>query len=509
MASFKKNTLAIGSVIILIFSIIAFVFVPAAGGQAGSNTKTMLGKWKNKRLDYTADGLFLREYRQLHRAAELRGYLRNDNNNKAQQEFIERQIMRSAFNASMIQLAAQEEALSAGFYLPNKNINKALFSYYTDSTGAYSEKLYTDTSEQQRLANRREVIEYLTAQRYIEDNFGTYDNIFGLKTSSAETAFVQKMADKERIFKYVVFEESQFPQDKIRAYGEEHAELFAEHNLLMLTFNSQEDANKTAQALQKGETTFEDAVITNSTKLGTDSNGKLLSPYRTTVNRTFPESQDLDTVLKLDVDEVSPVVKTSSGYAIVKCTAPVTPADFTLTETQDRVLSYMKSNERGIIEDYLEQKAKTFIETAKIGGFAHEAAVNDLIVQTSNPITLNYGNAAILPQISYQSDTFFAAGLRNDTFFKKAFALKQGEISEPILLGSNVLVLQLDEEKACSEETLNNIESSYRQFASIWYYEYPLAMLAYQQLPWGQQTFIDFVLNSKNFTDNFNAVFNQ
>ena len=214
-------------------------------------------------------------------------------------------------------------------------------------------------------------------------------------------------------------------------------------------------------------------------------------------------------MLKLGVDEVSPVVKTSSGYAIVKCTAPVTPADFTLTETQDRVLSYMKSNERGIIEDYLEQKAKTFIETAKIGGFAHEAAVNDLIVQTSNPITLNYGNAAILPQISYQSDTFFAAGLRNDTFFKKAFALKQGEISEPILLGSNVLVLQLDEEKACSEETLNNIESSYRQFASIWYYEYPLAMLAYQQLPWGQQTFIDFVLNSKNFTDNFNAVFNQ
>ncbi|AIW88543.1 hypothetical protein JO41_01000 [Treponema sp. OMZ 838] len=254
--------------------------------------------------------------------------------------------------------------------------------------------------------------------------------------------------------------------------------------------------------------TFEDAVITNSTKAGTDSNGKLLSPYRTTVNRTFPESKDLDTVLKLGTDEVSSVVKTSSGYAIVKCTAPVTPADFTLAETQDRVLSYMKSNERGIIEDYLEQKAKTFMEAAKIGGFAHEASINNLVVQTSNPITLNYGNAAILPQISYQSDTFFTAGVRNETFFKKAFALKQGEISEPILLGANVLVLQLDEEKAVSEETQNNIATSYRQFASIWYYEYPLAMLAYQQLSWGQQTFIDFVLNSKNFTDNFNSVFN-
>ena len=506
MAGFKKNTLAIGSIIILIFSIIAFVFVPAAGGQWGSNTKTMLGKWKNKQLDYTADGLFFQEYRKLHYSAETRGYLRSDN--KVQQEFVERQIMHAAFNASMIQLAAQEEALNAGFYLPDKNINKALIPYYTDSTGAYSEKLYTQTSEQQRLANRRQVIDYLTAQRCIEDNFGTYDNIFGLKTSSAEIAFVQKMAEKERIFKYVVFEESQFPQEKIRAYGEEHTDLFAEHNLLMLTFNSQEDANKTAQALQKDEITFEDAVVTNSTKLGTDSTGKLLSPYRTTVNRTFPESKDLDTVLKLDVDEVSPVVKTSSGYAIVKCTAPVTAADFTLPETQDRVLSYMKSNERGIIEDYLEQKAKTFIEAAKIGGFSQEASVNDLVVQTSNPITLNYGNAAMLPQISYQSDTFFSAGIRNETFFKKAFALKQGEISEPILLGSNVLVLQLEEEKAGSEETKNNIANSYRQFASFWYYEYPFAMFAHQQLSWGQQTFIDFVLNSKNFTDNSNAVFN-
>lgn len=509
MAGFKKNTLAIGSIIILVFSVIAFVFVPAAGGQSNDGSKTMIGKWKNKQLDYTADGLFFREYQQLHRSAELRGYLRNDNNNKAQQEFIERQIMRTAFNSSMIQLAAREEALNAGFYLPNKNINKALISFYTDSTGAYSEKLYNRTSEQQRLANRRQVIDYLTAQRYIEDNFGTYDNIFGLKTSSAETAFVQKMAEKERIFKYVIFEESQFPQDKIRAYGEEHAEMFAEHNLLMLTFASQEDANKTAQALQKGEITFEDAVVTNSTKMGTDANGKLLSPYRTTVNRTFPESKDLDTVLKLGVDEMSPVVKTSSGYAIVKCTAPAKAADFTLPETQDRVLSYMKSNERGIIEDYLEQKAKTFIEAAKIGGFAHEASINDLVVQTSNPITLNYGNAAILPQISYQSDSFFTAGVRNETFFKKAFALKQGEISDPILLGANVLVLQLDEEKNSSEETQNNIANSYRQFASVWYYEYPLAMLAYQQLSWGQQTFIDFVLNSKNFTDNFNAVFNQ
>lgn len=504
MAGLKKNTLAIGSIIILVFSVIAFVFIPAAGGQPGSTTQTLLGKWKNKRLEYTADGLFLQEYRQLHRAAETSGYLRSDN--KLQQEFMERQIMRTAFQSSIIQLAAQTEALNAGFYLPNKNINKALLPFYTDSTGAYSEKLYTQTTEQQRLANRKQVINYLTAQRCIEDNFGAYDKLFGLKTSAAETSFVQKMAEHERSFNYVVFEESQFPKDKIRAYGEEHADLFAEHSLSMLTFTAQDEANKTAQALQKGEVQFEDAVVTNSTKLGTDAAGKMLSPYRTTVNRTFPESKDLDTVLKLGVDEISPVVKTASGYAIVKCTAPVKATDFSLQETEDRVFAYMKSNERGLIEDYLEQKAKTFADAAKTGGFAEQAQINDLVVQTSNPIALNYGNAAILPQISSQSDSFFAAGIRNESFFKNAFALKLAEISEPILLGSNVLVLQLNEETKTTEEVQNNIASSYQQYASLWYYQYPLAMLAYQQLSWGQQTFIDFVLKSKNFTDNSNEV---
>lgn len=100
MAGFKKNTLAIGSVVILVFSVIAFVFMPAGAGQSGDNSQKTLGKWKNKRLDSTSEGLFWREYRQLHRSAEMRGYLRSDN--KIQQEFMERQIMRTAFNSAMI-----------------------------------------------------------------------------------------------------------------------------------------------------------------------------------------------------------------------------------------------------------------------------------------------------------------------------------------------------------------------------------------------------------------------
>ncbi len=506
MAGIKKNSLTVGSIIILVLSVISFVFIPAMVQSGHESKSIVLGKWKNKTLENDDGSLFIREYRNLYRMAELTGSLSTDN--QFQRELIEQRMQYIAFNAAMVQLAAQTEALSAGFHLPNKAINKALLSVYTDrETGAYSQRLYEQTSEQARLAYRKEVSDSLIAERYIEDMFGAHDNLFGLKTSSAETAFIQKMGEKERIFKYVIFEDSQFPKEKIRAYGAEHADLFAEHNLLLLTFSSEEDANKVAASIQKGEITFEDAIATHSTKAGTDTSGKLLSPYRTAVNQTFPESKNLDAVLNLGVDEISPVVKTDRGYAIVKCTAPVKAADFTDAETEERVFSYMKTNERGLIEDYLEEKAKVFADTARgesgEDGFVKTAERNELVVQTSNPFPINYGSAGILSQISSQTDSLLTAGIRNENFFKKIFALKKNEISDPILIGSNVAVLQLYEETEAAEDVRNNIGTLYNRYVSLWYPQYPLALMRFEMLPWGQQTLLDFVLKNPQFTDNF------
>jgi len=506
MKGFKRNTITIGGVIILILSVITFVFIPAVGGGQAVDKK-VLGKWKKKGLENTPDGLFIHQYRTLYTLIEQQGYISDKNQQPQFQQFINRHIAHSAFLAAMVELAAQEEVLQAGFFLPNKSINKALVPFYADANGIYSAKRYEQTPEQQKLIYRKTVINYLTAQRYIEDIFGTYDKKLGLKISAAESAFIKSMAQKERTFSYVVFEESQFPKDKIREYGTAHADLFAEHHLQLITFTAQDEANKILQALQKGELKFEDAIVTHSTKTGTDSTGELYAPYRTTINKTFPESQDLDTVLKLGVDQLSPVVKTQSGYAIVKCTAPITPADFSVAETEDRVFDYMKENERGIIEDYLEKQAQTFVSDAKqqiaADNFARIAAKRNLVVQTTNPLGLNYGNISILPHVTSQSDTAFASAEKNETFFKQLFKLKKGEISEPIILDSSIVVMQLKEETDTTDEAQNAAESSYNQYTSSWYYQYPVTFFSFQQLPWGQQTFIDSILKSPHFTDNF------
>ncbi len=511
MENSKKNTITmVGGVIILILSVISFVFIPALGRQSSGGKKQILGKWKGKTLENAPDGLFIRQYRQIYHTAEQQGFLNGDN--QQQQQFLLKQMGRTAFRASMVQFAAEQEALNAGFYLPNKTINKALIPFYSDANGVYSEKIYEQTSEQERQNRRQRVVEYLTSQRFIEDLFGSYDNKFGLKTSTAETAFIKKMAETQQSFNYVVFEETRFPKENIRKYGNEHADLFAKHNLLLLTFTAQDEAEKILKALKNEELKFEDAVITNSTKTGTDSTGKLFDPYRTTVNRTFPESQDLDTVLKLKTGELSPVVKTASGYAIVKCTGETEPADFSLSQTTDRVFDYMKANDRGIIEDYLEQQAKEFSAFAKkapgVNALKNAAAKKDLVLRTSNPFSVNYGNVSILPTISTQADTAFISLTKNETFFTKAFGLQSNDISEPVIAGSNVIVLEANDTETTSEEVQNKAGDTYNQYASFWYYQYPFAMFTYQQLPWAQQTFVDFILESPNFTDSFDQAMN-
>ena len=65
---------------------------------------------------------------------------------------------------------------------------------------------------------------------------------------------------------------------------------------------------------------------------------------------------------------------------------------------------------------------------------------------------------------------------RNENFLEKAFSLKNGEVSEPIIVGNNVIVLKLtgeqtdsvtDEAKTKIAENITNFDSSTAQKALL------------------------------------------
>ena len=173
----------------------------------------------------------------------------------------------------------------------------------------------------------------------------------------------------------------------------------------------------------------------------------------------------------------------------------------------------MNRNEKGMLEDYVLQTANRFAEAARTAGF--ETAAEDfeettLTVETSNLFGINYGNASSLPSLPSQG--IFTSLEKNESFFKKAFALKSGEISEPILAGSEVAVLTLEEEKEVDEYTLDRTKKDYQNQAGAWFPYYHIAAIMSMQgmnypLPIAHKTFMDYIFTNSKFQDNFGNLF--
>ncbi|EFW36914.1 hypothetical protein HMPREF9554_02614 [Treponema phagedenis F0421] len=503
----KQIILTVGGIIIFLFAVIAFVFIPGAGGFGRNSGLISLGTWDGIRIENTPDGLFAKQYAMISRAAEQYGLYPND---PAQREMIDYQIMHIAFQAAVIELASMQTTQKSGFVLTSDMLNKHLIPFYSDSNGIYSPQIYQNTSEQVKLARRKEVSDAIYSSQYFQNLFSNGNDFSGLKMSENEVKFIKDMTKDERSFQYIVITDKVFPAENIVKYGKEHKDLFAVHHLSMLTYATQEEAKKVLDLLNKKETSFEDAVATGSTKTGTDSAGKMTHSYRSDVNAMFPETTDLNAVLNLQPQELSAVVKTGSGFAIVRCDALPTEPDFASEEMRTHVFNYLLNNERGIVEDYIADEAKRFVDEAKKeSGFGAAAKKANLNVLTSKSFSINYGNVSVLPQLPRQSDPAFSGIERNENFFKTAFSLKEGQISDPILLGNQVVVLKLHEKKISDESVLNTTADSYKQAVNAWYDQFPIFMLGFMQLPWGQQTCIDYILNSPKFKDTFSNMYRR
>lgn len=457
--STKKNMLWFGAIFIFVLSAITFVAIPTAGGSAQSTTP-VFGKWNGTPIEYVQDSYFIRQIQALSEQMQSQGQEINQYNYY--------QVMQSAFNSSAIRLGILEELKAAGYKVPQTLVNKNLVQYYQDENGKYSAKLYSETPETTRESRRSVMAEELTAQRYTEDFFGTRSGVYGLKTSSKETELVKTMSSPERSFAYASFATSSYPATETVAWGQANPDLFVKHSLSLITVDTEAAAKKVAASLSKNEITFEDAVTTYSTRTGTDAAGKLTDSYRKDLNTLFTDAKDLETILALQSSAISTIVKAGDAFAIVRCDAAPANPDFTDASVIAAVSSYMNTNERGKIEDYFMNKAKQFSALASAKGFDAACSESGIEKKTTTAFGINYGNANIMTPVPVETSTELATAVKSETFFEKAFKLKSGEVSEPILLGTNVVVLQVAEEKAADPQIIEMVPLFYNYYASSW-----------------------------------------
>ncbi len=478
MPEIKQKLLFGGAVFILVLSVIAFVFIPAFGGGATGKILTF-GSWNGKPIQYLQDSFFLRQVQAISEEMKSRGQEIN--------QFSYYQIMQSAFTASVLRLAMLDELKRADYSVPDAVLNKYLVKYYLDQNGKYSAKQYENTPELTRATRRATLTEELTAQRYVDDIFGTSDGFFGLKTSSRETELIKSMTGPERSFAYASFDTSSYPDAEVASFGSSNAELFARHSLSLLTFDDEALARKVAKSLEKGDITFEDAVSTHSTRSGTDAAGKLAKSFRHDVNALFTDAADLDAVLSVAPGATSGVIKAGTAWAIVRCDEAPAAASFEDARTLAAVREYMNKNERGKIEDWFMAKAKAFAVSARSSGFDAACKAEGVSKKVTAPFAINYGNVEILAPVPVEGAPELSAAARSEAFLSAAFSLGPSEVSEPILLGNTVVVLQLAEEKAADAQIVEMAPVFYNYYAS----------------GWSQKTLSDAFLKSDRLEDNF------
>ena len=484
MSASKNKVLFIGAIIILILSIIAFVYIPAMASPSSSRNSLVFGKWDGKPVEYKQNTFFLRQMQTM--AAKVQ------NNGQELNQFTYYQIMQSAFQSAIVRLAVLEELEKAGYTLPRSSVNKALLPYYEDENGKYSPTKFSQTSATTRTTRRNTVTEDLTAERYIEDVFGTQNGTYGLKVGSKELDLMKTMSGPERSFVYASYKTADYPDSEAVAFGKENASLFVQHDLSLITVDDETTAKKVEASLAKKEISFEDAVTTYSTRNGTDAAGKLTNSFRNDLNNLFTDANDLEAVLALQPDAISTVVKAGKSFAIVKCNSLPKDPDFSEADIVSAVMSYMKKNERGKIEDYFMAKAKNFTAKARIDGFDAACTAEGLEKKTTTPFGINYGSVSIFTKIPTDANPELTAANKSETFFNTAFSLASNEVSDPVLLGDYVVVLQVAEETAADPQTLEMLPRFYTN---------------YYATTWSQTSLTNTVLASDKLEDNFMSTY--
>ncbi|HAE23120.1 MAG TPA: hypothetical protein DCG47_12465, partial [Spirochaetaceae bacterium] len=163
----------------------------------------------------------------------------------------------------------------------------------------------------------------------------------------------------------------------------------------------------------------------------------------------------------------SDVYETSTGsWSFYKVNQAAAQPDFSASALVSSAGDYINRFEKGLVEDYFLKRAADFANAAA-SDFGSAAASQSLTVKSTSSFPLNYGGALDLGYFSLFNtlDTSNSPELngadRNEAFLLAVFSLGSGELSKPLVLNDNVLVLRVSEIRSAEESTLGLIEAYY------------------------------------------------
>jgi len=429
---FKSHPLVfIGSFIVLIIIIVAFVLVPAIVPEYGRSRDIDLtfGYYDKVPITYVPGNYFAQYYEM------VRNY-RQQSADSENYTYVEYQNWREAYEEAAIHTAILREMKKAGYTAPKRKVDRevAKLPQFWEN-GKFSQALYNRMDENSQLSLWRQVQEEITDKKFRSD-------VTGLLKPAAEAEFIGRMEALQRSFEMAVFNVDAFPEEEYEVYAREHLGLFRSVRLSMITVSSNErEARKVLDSIKNGETTFEDAARAHSKDMYADRGGDMGIRMFNELYYDIPEEETRDIVISLAKGDYSNIIKTAAGWFFFRCEEAAQEADLTDPAVMEKVKSYLRNFERGRMENWAIDKANAFIALVNEHGFEEALALQELESVGFGPIPINFGNVEFLTTLQSQSVAELSGSAENENFWKAAFSTPVGKPSRWIVQGSNVLVL--------------------------------------------------------------------
>ena len=453
---FKQNPLVfIGTLVILIIVVIAFVLVPAIVPEygMGRNVDLTFGYYDKAPISYVPGNYFAQYYDMVAR-------YRQNSVDPENYSFMGYQIWRESFEAAVVHTAMLQEMKTAGYEAPAKVVDRDVAKLpQFQENGRFSAALYRQMDDNRRLNLWRQVQEDITKNHFRSD-------VTGLLIPDAEASFIGKMAATERSFEMVVFPVDAFPEEGYEAYLEENTDLFKSVYLSMITVSSNErEAQRILASIKNGETTFEDAARAHSADSYAERGGDMGIKMAHELIIDIPEEDVREAAMALAKGEYSNVIKTSAGWSFFRAEDTVREADVSDPAVLEKVRSYMRNFHGGRMENWAIDQANDFRALVDEMGFADALAQQELESRSFGPIPINYGSVELFTSLASQSVSELSGSAADENFWKVAFSTPVNTPSEPVVQGGNVLVLFPTAETE-AEET--NIERIAFMYSSYW-----------------------------------------
>jgi hypothetical protein len=458
---FKANPfIFIGTIVILVIVIIAFVFVPAIVPSAGGlNVDLRFGSYNKTPISYVQNGYFaqMRENIARYRQASI---------NEGNYQIMLYQIWREAFEETVIHTGILDEMKQAGYTPPEEVVDRevAQLPQFLDN-GRFSVSKYRELDNTTRMLLWHQVQESLAKERYSAD-------ITDLKVPSGETDFISAMASPTRTFDMAVFPLTSYPDTEVAAYGVNNADLFRVTHLSVITVSSgEQEAQKILDSIKDGTATFEDAARTYSLDGYAERGGDMGIKMVYELSTEIPGADERERVIGTAKGEYTPIVKVPAGWAFFRAEETPYPADTGDLSLLEKIRSYMTGFERGRIEDWFILEAQNLITLAGEIGF-DEALIQKAVEKRSfGPLPLNYGGDnlyyngyGLFTALASFSVTELSSADTNENFWQEAFFTPLNTPSNPLVLGNYVVVLYPLEETSEDEEAVDSVKTIYSSY---------------------------------------------